>query len=650
MDMRRKTPILGILLVVLAVMNIGTFRVEASSKETMEENTVSCKHDGGTVIDEKEATCTEDGYWKVKCALCDVMINYRTYEKFGHKIVSTELIRAGFEKDGSETFGCKRCDYEFTKVIPGVQKPVLLKTVYEYSSSTKSLSLRVWDRTEELVTSYDLLHSGDRKTPGEHSVTVVLNGKYEGEETLTYKILPRTPGMLKANLYGHDDVKLSWVGVSGSTGYDIFYKKGNAATKKLYCNTDETSVDIPNLTDNTEYEFFVQAYYEGEAGRYTSEKCATVKIKTMKQLEPPEESGAVLIGYDDVELTWSKVKNAEKYKIYYKKPGTRVYGLFGETTGTKYVKRNLEDGVKYEFKIIASYEDPEYGTRSAFDYAVTYVYTLKELEAPEIEKISNKEIKLKWENITGKSGYQISRSTSKTGTNIISRTTKNSKVYEPAKNVVYYYKVRAYKDVQGVRIFAPWSQVSSYGVIHVDNAANVKAVLNKDYDDIKVSWSKSSGANKYQIYSKSELSPKYKLLKETTKTYITMKNFKDGMKYTFKVVPVYETDGEILASGTSKTASVYTLKKLEQPTIKKATGGKVKVLWENINGESGYQISQSTSKTRINIVSAITTTSGKEKIITATRGKVYYYKVRAYKTVNGTKVYGPWSEVEKYVR
>ena len=91
-----------------------------------------------------------------------------------------------------------------------------------------------------------------------------------------------------------------------------------------------------------------------------------------------------------------------------------------------------------------------------------------------------------------------------------------------------------------------------------------------------------------------------------------------------------------------------TLKKVSTPVISKSSAKKVKVKWTNIAGESGYQISKSTSKKGTSIVATYSTTSGNNKVISAKKGKTYYYKVRAYKKVGATKIYGPWSSVKKY--
>lgn len=169
------------------------------------------------------------------------------------------------------------------------------------------------------------------------------------------------------------------------------------------------------------------------------------------------------------------------------------------------------------------------------------------------------------------------------------------------------------------------------------------------YDDIKFSWSKATGASGYNVYYKKSTSSSYTYLTRTTATSYTKKNLTDGVRYYFKVVPYYKSGDTRYSSLSYKTANIFTLKKISTPKVTKS-GTKVKVSWTNINGETGYQISKSTKKTGTNIVSTYRTTTGSYKTVSATKGKTYYYKVRAYKDVDSKKVYGPWSSVKAYKR
>lgn len=171
------------------------------------------------------------------------------------------------------------------------------------------------------------------------------------------------------------------------------------------------------------------------------------------------------------------------------------------------------------------------------------------------------------------------------------------------------------------------------------------------YDDVKFSWKKSTGASGYTVYYKKSTSSKWISLGRTTKTYKTKYNLSDGVKYDFKVVPYYkDADGTRYADTAQyKKASATTLKKVTVSKLSRSSG-KVKVTWKDISGESGYQISKSTKKSGTYTVYKSLKANTKSKLVSATKGKTYWYKVRAYKTVDGKMIYGPWSTPKKYSR
>lgn len=198
-----------------------------------------------------------------------------------------------------------------------------------------------------------------------------------------------------------------------------------------------------------------------------------------------------------------------------------------------------------------------------------------------------------------------------------------------------------------------WDTVTRKFSIVKDLAAPSKVgVKLYGYDDVQVNWSKVSGASGYYVYYKKSIASSWSGPKYTTSTSYKFANLADGTKYSFRVYPcIKDGSGKIHRDSSYKTSSsIYTLKKISTPTVKKYSSGKVKVSWNNISGETGYQISKSTKKSGTSIVATYKTTSGKSKTISATKGKTYYYKVRAYKVVDGKKIYGPWSSVKKYKR
>jgi lactocepin len=89
---------------------------------------------------------------------------------------------------------------------------------------------------------------------------------------------------------------------------------------------------------------------------------------------------------------------------------------------------------------------------------------------------------------------------------------------------------------------------------------------------------------------------------------------------------------------------------LTKPAIKSLIAGKKKatVKWSRITGASGYVIYRSTKKSS-GYKAVKTITKGGTVSFTNTKlkkGKLYYFKMRAYRTVSGKKVYSSYSAVK----
>lgn len=169
------------------------------------------------------------------------------------------------------------------------------------------------------------------------------------------------------------------------------------------------------------------------------------------------------------------------------------------------------------------------------------------------------------------------------------------------------------------------------------------------HDDIKAKWSKVSGATGYRVYYK-KASSKTWSYRNTLNNYYELTDLTDGCRYMIRVVPYIKDSrgSKYLSRKEATVKSIYTLKRLMVSSVSRSGLEKVNVKWNNIQGETGYQISRSSSKTGTYIISTYKTTTGRQKSVKAKIDRCYYYKVRAYKDSGSIRVYGPWSYVKSY--
>ena len=129
-------------------------------------------------------------------------------------------------------------------------------------------------------------------------------------------------------------------------------------------------------------------------------------------------------------------------------------------------------------------------------------------------------------------------------------------------------------------------------------------------------------------------------LKKGTDYTVTYTNNKKPGKATVKITGKGNYSGSI-----TKTFTI----KPKKATLKTATSPKTKQLkatWTKDSTVTGYQIQYSTSSSfksgnKTKLITKNSTTSA--TLTGLTKGKTYYVRIRAYKTVNGTKIYGAYS-------
>ena len=167
-----------------------------------------------------------------------------------------------------------------------------------------------------------------------------------------------------------------------------------------------------------------------------------------------------------IKLQWSSVKCATGYRIYRSTMKNGIYRKIEEVCGktTCYVDKDLDCGTNYYYKIRACKKVGDktcLGCPSDILDTTTCPAVVKFLNA---NCVSNSSIELDWQTVYRSSGYEVYRAISENGNyERIATLTDNGKTSFRDKNLrrgkKYYYKVRAFKELNGQICFGEYSDI-----------------------------------------------------------------------------------------------------------------------------------------------------------------------------------------------
>lgn len=256
---------------------------------------------------------------------------------------------------------------------------------------------------------------------------------------------------------------------------------------------------------------------------------------------------------------------------------------------------------------------------------------------------------LKWNSVAGATGYRLYRSTSPDSEfKYIKSISSGNSCTDTVSQIgqKYYYKIQAYVTVDGKTLMSELSNAMGE-YTRPDEITKVN-IAKQNYNSIKITYSRSLGADGYMIYRKGTSSGTYTKIADisspTKLSYIDNKNIVTGKKYYYKVQPYVIVSGKKITTASTLATGAADFAKPVITSAKK-TGNDIKLVWSKVNGAAGYKVYRSTSA---NGTYELIKTISSNSILTYTntslaKGPKYYYKIRAYSLDGKTQVFSGYS-------
>jgi len=268
--------------------------------------------------------------------------------------------------------------------------------------------------------------------------------------------------VLSASVYTYSSLKLTWPAVAGASSYTLYRSTSLSGVYSAIITTSAVSYINSGLSFNTTYYYKILASLMDGATKVNSSYSSVASAKVL-----PTTISSLKVGtntYTSIKMQYSVISGASGYEIYRASTVSGTFAYLTRTTATSYINTGLSYNKYYYYKVRAYRYVGSTRIYGAFSVVVgaracltTPTFTLT--------RINDSSIKVACGTMSGATGFEVYRSTTLSGTyaliKSLSYTYRSFTNTSLINNKVYYYKVRAYRLVSGIRYYSPYSLILS---------------------------------------------------------------------------------------------------------------------------------------------------------------------------------------------
>ena len=353
---------------------------------------------------------------------------------------------------------------------------------------------------------------------------------------------------------------------------------------------------------------------------------------------PPASVSAATAGYNSILITWNAVPGVSGYQVSRATSFGGAYSLIKTTASLSCVNTSLSTGKPYYYKV-RTYRyvggNKVYGDYSNIVSASPKLSSVTSATAVAYYPTS---IKVSWSAVPGRTKYEVWRSTSATSGFALLKSTGSTSYKDTTCTpfVTYYYQIRAYRTVNGHKVYSASASATVNARPILGNVTGVKVAVSSP-SGIKLSWSSVSGCSGYEIRRSTAANGTYTAIKTTSSRSYTDSNLTPNTTYFYQVI-AYRTagGGKVYSTPCSPVSAMPVFGSVSNAKAVRSSSTGIKLTWSAVSGRSGYEVYRSASpiKDFVLIKSTRSTSFTDSRLVT---GVTYYYKIVAYRTVNGAK-------------